>query len=207
MTTNFPTALDDDTSLHQVVDGVTVPVAAHHNNPKDAIKAMQAKIGIFNTSAPTSLDYRLGHPTTGHNHNGASGQGVPVSLVGLNLASSLGQSHIVTMHKQGSLAAAANMGAPLILPRTMQLIAISGALRRGPSGATTAVDINFGPTSIYQASQGFRPIFPPGATAYRSSATPNQITYPSGAMITMDGDAVGSNDPGQDLNIVFIFRD
>ena len=40
---NFPTALDSDSSLFDVADGVNSLLAAHHNNLKEAIKAMQAK--------------------------------------------------------------------------------------------------------------------------------------------------------------------
>lgn len=207
MTTNYPTALDDDSSLYAVVDGVTVPIAAHHNNPKDAIKAIEAKIGIYNSGAATSLDYRLGHPTGGHLHNGASGQGAPVDLGGVNLDTAAGLSHFGQLFKPATAIVGSNVSAPVVIGRTMQIISLQGAMRRGPSGATTAFDVMVGPTSVYQASQGFRPIFPPGATAYRSTATPNLQTYPSGAVITLDVDAVGSNEPGQDISITFIFRD
>jgi hypothetical protein len=71
---NFPTGLDDDASLLNVTDGVTTLQASHHNNMKEAIKAIQQKLGIFSTVAPTSIDYRLGNATDGHHHNGASGQ-------------------------------------------------------------------------------------------------------------------------------------
>jgi hypothetical protein len=77
--TNFPSGLDTDSSLFDVADGVNTVQAAHHNNLKEAIKAMQLKIGINNTLAPTTLDYRLGHPTDGHRHDGASGHGPPIS--------------------------------------------------------------------------------------------------------------------------------
>jgi hypothetical protein len=206
MTTNYPTTLDDDTSLHQVVDGVTQLIAAHHNNPKDAIKAIEAKVGIYNTSSPTALDYRLGHPTGGHNHNGASGQGAPLDLSGADFTDALGLPVAAVMHRAGSMIATTNYAAPLIFPKSMQIIGVAGALRRGPSGATTAFDINIGATSIWYASQGLRPIFAPGATAYRMATLPNTLTYPSGAVMTMDVDAVGSSDPGQEVNITFFFR-
>lgn len=210
---NFPTSLDDDTSLHDVTDTVTAIIAAHHNNPKEAIKAIEAKLGIYNTSAPTSIDYRLGHHTGGHQHNGASGQGIQISASNVaNIASMINstQKTIITLQKGASLIVGSNVAAPVVIGRTLLLESVQGSLRRGPSGATTAIDINYNypsPTSIYQASQGFRPIFPPGATAYRSTATPNLMTYPSGGVITMDVDAVGSQDPGQDLTITLIFRD
>lgn len=209
MPSNFPTALDDDSSLFQVTDSVTSLVAAHHNNPKDAIKALEAKLGIYSSGAPTSIDYRLGNPTGGHRHDGASGQGGPVSLENLDIvgASISGLLHFITMERSATMVVGSNVAAPLIMGRTLQLQSIQAALRRGPSGATTALDVLVGPTSFYQASQGFRPIFPPGATAYRSSATPNLITYPSGAVVTLDVDAVGSSEPGQDLRITFVFRD
>lgn len=203
---NFPTGLDDNTSLHDVVDGVTPEIAAHHNNTKEAVKAIEAKIGIFNTNAATSLDYRLGHPTLSHSHNGASGQGAAISASAIDW-SAHPRRHIVPIFKPATAIVGSNVAAPVVLGRTMQLESISGALRRGPSGATTAFDVLVGPTSIYQASQGFRPIFPPGASVYLSAATPNLITYPSGGVITLDVDTVGSSEPGQDLRLDLVFRE
>lgn len=209
---NFPTALDDDTSLYDVVDASTAVIAAHHNNSKEALKRIEAKVGVFNTSAPTSLDYRLGHPTSGHSHNAASGQGPQLGASQIaHLATYVRDQirTIITMQKNATLIVGSNVAPPMILGKTMMLESLQGALRRGPSGATAAIDINImgpGPTSVFHASQLFRPIFPPGATAYVSSATPNYMTYPSGAVITMDVDAVGSSEPGQDLTITFIFR-
>lgn len=200
--TNFPTALDDNTSLGDLTDGVSAIQASDHNNLKEAVKAIEAKIGIYSSGAPTSLDYRLGNPTGGHDHGGASGMGGPISASALG-----GLRQLVQMFKPGSLAVGSNLAAPVILGRTLQLESVQGALRRGPSGATTAVIVRFGPSAIYGASPLYRPIFPPGATAYRSSQTPNVITYPSGAIITMDSDAVGSSDPGQDLSLTFVFRE
>jgi hypothetical protein len=77
--TNFPTALDDDSSLFDVTDGVSTLIEGHHNNTKEAVKALEAKVGIRSTSVATSLDYRLGHPTGSHRHDGASGQGQPIN--------------------------------------------------------------------------------------------------------------------------------
>lgn len=298
--TNFPTGLDDNTSLFDVTDGTSTLVAGHHNNIKEAVKAIEEKLGIRSTVAPTSLDYRLGNPTGAHAHDGASGSAqkldpttimvpsgghpsglslydhlmsqalhtataigatgiatalganvilVPSAaiLVATGVASVVSQSaatalihvpsgpafaatgiasvvsqtagtvilsvptvvprFIAQMFMQGSAVVGTNKMIPLILGRTLQLESISGVFRVGPSGATTAFDISVGPTSFYEASQLFRPIFAPGATAYRSSATPNLITYPSGAIITADVDAVGSNDPGQDLHLAFVFRE
>lgn len=245
---NFPTALDDDTSLLDVTDGVSSLLASHHNNLKEAVKALEKKVGIDHTTSPTALDYRLGSPTDGHRHDGASGQGPVLSpsnfqipsgghpsggnlydhlahaslhmvtqMSGTGIASMVDPRiifvpttvprYVHTVHHQGSLpAVGANALAPFSMPRTVVLEAIHGNIRRGPSGATTALDVNVGPTSIYVASQGLRPIFNPGATVYRN-ASPNYVTIPSGVIITTDVDAIGSNDPGQDLTLVFLFRE
>jgi len=220
--TNFPTGLDDDSSLGDVTDTVSALQASDHNNLKEAVKALEAKVGIFSSAAPTTLDYRLGNPTNSHNHDGATGRGMKISPSSIDMPSGVyptGTLHdyllnnpgeqIVTLFRPATAIIGSNVGAPVIIGRTMQLVSMQGALRRGPSGATTAFDVNLnqpGPTSVYWASQGFRPIFPPGATAYRSSATPNTITYPSGAVITVDVDTVGSNEPGQDLTLTLVFR-
>lgn len=72
---NYPTALDDNTSLFEVADNVTPLAAAHHNNLKAAMIAVETRLGILGGVSPTAIDVRLGHPTLGHTHSGASGQG------------------------------------------------------------------------------------------------------------------------------------
>lgn len=195
--TNFPTALDDDVSLYDVVDGVTTVTAAQHNNLKEAIKAVEAKVGILATAAPTSLDYRLGNPTDSHRHNGASGQGqliVPSTAI------------FFSMPIPGSIASGPNRGMPFAFGRTLILESYNGMARIAPSGATTAIDIKFGPTSLMAASVGLKPALAPGAT-YFDQPSPNFITYPSGAAVIADFGPVGSNDPGQFLTITFVFRE
>jgi len=54
MATNFPTSLDVYTPL---VDNVDDVMAAHINNPYDAIEALEAKVGIDSSAVTTSLDY------------------------------------------------------------------------------------------------------------------------------------------------------
>lgn len=228
--TNFPTGLDDDTSLYDVTDSVTALVAAHHNNIKEGVKAIERKIGIDQTSSPTSLDYRLGSATNSHRHDGASGQGLAINpstiLVpsgghpsGLSLADHLTDAslhrattedlvkrEVVSWYYQGSIGVGASLGAPFSFGRSLQIESVTARLRRAPSGATTALDINIGATSLWQASPGLRPIFPAGTIGY-DHASVNLITYPSGALMVVDADAVGSNDPGQDLSIFFVFKE
>lgn len=194
---NFPTSLDDDSSLYDVVDGVTSVTAAQHNNLKEAIKAIEAKIGIYGSGAPTSLDFRLGNPTDGHIHNGATGQGpkiVPSTAI------------FFQMPIPGSIASGPNRGMPFAFGRTLILESYSGVARIAPSGATTAIDIRFGATSLMVSSVGLKPALAPGAT-YFDQPSPNFITYPSGAIIEADFGPVGSNDPGQFLTLTFVFRE
>lgn len=223
---NFPTALDDDVSLIDVTDGVTTVSAAQHNNLKEAIKALQAKLGIRNTSAPTSIDYRLGHPTESHSHDGASGQGRPVNpttipapsgaagtpstlhdhLTNANIhGNSADELVVVTMTQDGALAATTNQFNPVAIGRTLRLVSMIAMLNRPPSGATAVIDVNFGPTSLWVATQAGRAMFRPGAT-YFADATPPLVTLPSGAVITADADAIGSSFAGSDASITFLFR-
>lgn len=200
---NFPTALDDDVSLFDVVDGVTIPVAAHHNNIKEAIKAIEKKVGVGNSTSPTSLEYRLGSPTDSHNHNGASGMGQAISASALGFAIYRhGQ-----MYYQGSLpAVGTNAMAPMSLGRSVQLISMQGRLRRAPSGATTMINMRVGGSQFFAASPGLRPGFAPGAT-YWSNASPNLVTIPSGVAVEWDVDFRGSSAPGEDLTITMVFRE
>lgn len=208
--TNFPTALDDDSSLFNVSDGVSTVQASHHNNLKEALKAIEKKVGIDLTSSPTSLDFRLGDPTTSHRHDGASGQGQKIAASSIQIASGAlvpgRRQYALSAHLVGTAIVGANAGFPFSIGRTAILESVRANLRRGPSGATTAFDVNIGPTSIWTATQGDRPIFAPGATNY-GHASPNLVTAPSGAIFTIDVDAVGSNDPGRDLTLVFVFRE
>jgi hypothetical protein len=194
---NYPTSLDDDVSLYDVTDGVTSVAAAHHNNLKEAVKAVETRLGIRGTGVPTSIDYRLGNPTGGHIHNGASGQGpliVPSTAI------------FMQMQLPGSIPSGNNRAMPISMGRTLILESYTSVVRVPPSGATTGFDVKFGPTLVMGASVGLAPAFPPGAT-YFSQPSPNLITYPSGAVITADFSKVGSNNPGQDLTINFVFRE
>jgi len=221
--TNFPSVLDTDTELFDVTDTVTAIIDDHHNNIKEAIKAIEKKIGIDSSSVATTLDYRLGNPTGAHKHDGASGQGPRINPTAITLPSGalpVGGANlydhlmdadvhglqVIPWYYQGSLPNGASLGSPFSFGKSLSIQSIDARLRRAPSGATTALDINFGPTSLYAASPGLRPIFNAGIRVW-SHASPNYITYPSGVQIVVDVDAVGSNDPGQDLSIVFTFRE
>lgn len=219
--TNFPTALDDDSSLYDVTDGVSTLQGAHHNNMKEAIKALEAKVGVRLTSVTTSLDYRLGSPTNSHRHDGASGQGMKINATSIDHPSGGTLYDFITgggaatlnprrfsqsIHYHGSAAVGTNVAAPIAIGRTAQIENVSAVLRRGPSGATAAFKVLIGPTQLFGASVGLAPRFAPGATQY-GQPSPNLTTYPSGAIITLDVEAVGSSDPGQDLTVTFVFRE
>lgn len=230
---NFPTALDDDSSLFDVTDGVSTLQAAHHNNVKEAIKAIEAKVGIRSTAVATALDYRLGNPTGGHTHDGsASGMGAPISPSSIpatpsevdgntTLAGHMDDAYIHNPFPQvsfalagvqpGSIASGPNRAMiPFAIENwngnPISLYAITGVLRRGPSGATLTIDVNLGGTSIWYATQANRLFFPPGATRVNQSAF-NIATWAAGLIVTADADTVGSSAPGEDLSLTFVFRE
>lgn len=211
--TNFPTALDTNSELFEVTDVVSSLQAAHHNNMAAAIKAIEAKVGIDNTGVPTALDYRLGHPTNSHRHDGATGQGMTIHATTIEgLASYIGVAtssvvdrFVQTIQHRGTSVVGSNVAPPVALGRTMSIENVSGVLRRGPSGATAAYKILVGPTPIFGASVGLGIRFAPGATRY-GQPSPNLGTYPSGAIISLDVEAVGSSAPGEDLSVVLVFR-
>lgn len=229
--TNFPTALDDDSSLLDVTDGTSTLQAVHHNNTKEAVKAIERKLGIRLTDAPTTIDFRLGNATAGHPHSGASGAGPQINPTVLPLPSGAYPSggvsiydHLMAAHGtavpvpsvigrfveglrlNGSAIVGSNLVIPLNFGKTMQIENVSAALRRGASGATAAFIVRVGPTHVFGASVGLGVRFAPGATRY-GQPSPNLSTYPSGAIITLDAEAVGSSAPGEDLSVVFVFRD
>jgi hypothetical protein len=204
---NFPTALDDDSSLYDVIDGTTAIIAGHHNNTKEAVKRIEAKVGVHNTSAPTSLDYRLGHPTLGHLHNGASGQGPKISAS--SLANVPPVRHVMS---QGLSTGWSGIGSavlgPIVVPLTLQIEALAIQSFRGPTGGTTVLDVNVNGTSIWYASQGHRPVHgPTTGLAVFQMGTYNTFTAPSGSMLTVDVDTSGTNGAFDRLGITFIFRE
>lgn len=74
MASNFPTGLD---SYVTKVDNVDYPMAAHINDPQDAIEALEAKIGIDSSAVSTSHDYMLNHANgkfKAHNHDTTYGE-------------------------------------------------------------------------------------------------------------------------------------
>jgi hypothetical protein len=61
MTTSYPTSLDNFTNP-TASDNLNTPTVLHsdqHSNLNDAVEALQAKVGIDNSGATTSLDYRV----------------------------------------------------------------------------------------------------------------------------------------------------
>lgn len=65
--TNFPTSLDDDTSLIVVTDITTDVLAVHHNYLKDAVKAIETKFGV-GADTPTSGEFLVGNTAAGSSH-------------------------------------------------------------------------------------------------------------------------------------------
>lgn len=230
---NFPTGLDDSASLGDVTDNVTPIQAAHHNNMRASIEALELKVGVYASADADSLDFRLGNATAGHSHDGASGQGPPISpssvlagdeaVGGYQTAADhmaaealhgggggVAGYRFAQTFRQGSIPSGGGFAAIPIDPglgNDQTIIAIYAMLRRPPSGATTVIDVNFGGTSIWHATQAERIMFAPGATKVVKVTGWNATAYQSGAGITFDADVVGSNDPGQDLSLTFVFRD
>ena len=75
MATNFPTTLDDATSIP--VESTTTPLATNHvtahQNIQDALEAVEAKIGVNSSAVTTSHDYKL---------SGVTGSDKAMSLTG-----------------------------------------------------------------------------------------------------------------------------
>lgn len=59
---NFPTSLDDSTTMPVVTDNVTHVVASHHNNQSDAIVAIETKVGT-GASTPATGKVMRGNGT------------------------------------------------------------------------------------------------------------------------------------------------
>jgi hypothetical protein len=59
MAGKYPIELDTDAELYEVVDNEDDVIAVHHNVLKDAIKAIQEKLGIDNSAVETTIDFLL----------------------------------------------------------------------------------------------------------------------------------------------------
>lgn len=53
----FPIDLDSDLELHLVVAGITDVIAGHHNTLKNAIQAIEKKLGKDNSTDINTIDY------------------------------------------------------------------------------------------------------------------------------------------------------
>lgn len=75
MSTNFPTSLDDATSIPVESAGTALSTnhVTNHQNVQDAIEAIEAKIGVNGSAVTTSHDYKL---------SGVTGTDKAVSLTG-----------------------------------------------------------------------------------------------------------------------------
>ena len=81
MTTDYPIGLDGfiNPSGSNYLDGP--PGTTHadlHTNENDAIRAIQARVGVTGSTVPTSMDYELHNVEHGHNHDGINSR--PVAL-------------------------------------------------------------------------------------------------------------------------------
>lgn len=83
--TNYPSALDNNTTLFHVGTG-QVASKDHHNNLKDAVIAIQTQLGVNNSAVPGTIDYllkNLASADPGHTHTYAS---LPVTVARYDLA-------------------------------------------------------------------------------------------------------------------------
>ena len=98
MATDYPVALDTLTNptATDTLDSVTVPHADQHANANDAIEALQAKVGITDSTDATSLDKRVADLEaapgfdTGHDHIGGNGALIPAAGLDTDNAAAAG---------------------------------------------------------------------------------------------------------------------
>jgi hypothetical protein len=76
MASSYPTALDNFDNPTSTSNTTTLSHAEQHSNNNDAIEALEAKVGVNNSSTNTSLDYKLTNTSSsnpGHKHTLAQG--------------------------------------------------------------------------------------------------------------------------------------
>jgi hypothetical protein len=85
-------------------------------------------------------------------------------------------------------------------PFPASIVGVSAAVGTAPSGSALTIDVNKNGTTIF-TTQGNRPTIAAGANATASEATPDVTAMAAGDYLTVDIDAVGSANAGNDLTV------
>lgn len=115
---NFPAAVDDNTTLTLLQNG-DVYVASLHNNLKDAIIAVQNKVGVDSSAVTTSLDYLVKNSASvdpGHTHTTSAvaiGDGSAASP-GLRFGSPVTDTNTGFFHPGTGVVAVSSAGAEVV---------------------------------------------------------------------------------------------
>lgn len=116
--TNFPSTLDDTTSIGVAVLGQPIPIT-HHNNLTDAVIALETKVGQDGSSIATSLDYLLTNPLSvdpGHTHtsSGVSFSDGSASVPGIRFGTPVTDTNTGIFHPATGVLAISSLGSEMV---------------------------------------------------------------------------------------------
>jgi hypothetical protein len=122
---NFPATLDDNTTLFQV-NTEDVITNTHHNNLKDAVVALETKVGVDSSGVTTTLEYLLKNSLSvdpGHKHTGASVTFADGSAAspGVRFGNPITDTNTGIFHPGTGLVAFSSSGAEIIRVSTLGL--------------------------------------------------------------------------------------
>ena len=100
----------------------------------------------------------------------------------------------------GTLTTGTDLVPTLIVPSSLTINKVYGAVKTAPSGDDILIDVNLNATSIWDSNQNNRLTIADGAT------TGNQTSFDTtalseGDLLTMDVDQIGSSTAGADLTV------
>lgn len=207
MATNYPTSLDDGTSLPEPTTGATIPAAADTNRSQ-AIKAIQAKIGIGDSAATTATD---GFVMTADGAGASAWEAIPASTPEGTAVKSTGVTSGYVLQADGDDTSswvalsgggdmlAATYDAATVAEQVVGLTAAQTLTNKTLSDSTTAIADNTDATKkiAFEASG-----ITTGTTRTITMADANidLANVPSAAEKTVLGNTSGTNTGDQDLS-------
>lgn len=87
MSSNFPNSLDslpNPSGSTNLATSGALSHSAQHRNANDAIEALQQRVGVTGSTAPTTIDYEIHNVDHGHNHDAINSRPVVLGTSGSN---------------------------------------------------------------------------------------------------------------------------
>lgn len=196
MSTNFPTTLDTYTALVDTVDDV---LAAHLNNPRDAVAAIEAKVGVDSSIVTTSHDYRITQLRAGTGMTGSSqatafiptSSTIPTNGFYLKAANNPALASNTTLRWDVSSTGAHTFAGPITAVAT--IAASAGQLDNGGvQGITTGLVLGGLGSNYGRVIESSNDTWQLGRSATRTGAVTSTIQWTGAGNVTIAAPSSGS---------------